>query len=63
MWRRIACWISKATRAQAHAIARAAFLASPHTRTNAQVRGTHTHTRARAEICNDYCFSTVTMVL
>ena len=36
MWRCVACWISKATRAQAHAIARAAFLTRARTRTRAQ---------------------------
>ena len=47
IWRmRIACWVRKATRAQAHAIARA--LTPTHTRTHASTRPhvharTHTH--------------------
>jgi hypothetical protein len=51
-WRRVECWISKATRAQAQARARA----PPHThaRINAHVQ---THT----DMCNTYCFSIATM--
>jgi hypothetical protein len=52
IWRHVACWISKATRTQAHARARAS--AHIHVRTHAL---THTH-----RICNIYCFSTATMV-
>jgi hypothetical protein len=52
IWRRVACWISKTTRAQAHARARAPT--SIHTLPTR----THTHT----EICNTQCFSTATVV-
>jgi hypothetical protein len=47
VWRRVACWISKPTRAQAHASDRAPTPTS-----------THTHT----EVCETYCYSTATMV-
>jgi hypothetical protein len=47
MWRRVACCISKATRAQAHARSRAP---------------TPTHVHARAQISNIYYSSTATMV-
>ena len=50
-WRRVACWISKATRAQVHARAHA----PTHTYTRA-----HTHTYT--EICYIYCVFTTTMV-
>jgi hypothetical protein len=47
IWRmRVACWISKATSAQAHAHALA----------------THRHTRARLQILNTFSFSTATVV-
>jgi hypothetical protein len=46
IWRRVACWISKATRAQ---------------HTSAPVH-THTHTHTHTQICNIYYFSTVTIV-
>ena len=67
---RVACWISKATRAQAHAIARAPTPTPKHTPpthahtqmntlalTRASVR-THAHTHR--EICKTYCFCTAT---
>jgi hypothetical protein len=47
MWRRFACWISKATRAQAHASAR-----------EPKSTCTSTHTHIYREICKTYCFST-----
>ena len=60
IWRmRVACWISKATRAKAHALARASTLrrmhahACVHTHTH-----THTHTHLHREICKTFCFST-----
>jgi hypothetical protein len=57
-WRmRVACWISKTTRAQAHACARAPTPTHTLPRTHARSR-THTHT----EICNTYWFSTATVV-
>ena len=46
VWRRVVCWISKATRAQSHANSRAPT-STPHTheRTRAHTReSTHTHT-------------------
>ena len=51
IWRRVACWISKATRVQAHA------------RTSAPTP-THALTQARTqtEICNTYCFSMATLI-
>jgi hypothetical protein len=42
IWRRVVCWISKATHAQAHASARAPR---------------HTHTHTHTEIRNPYFFS------
>ena len=53
IWRRVACWISNATRAQAHARACAPTLKSP---PHAAPPHTHTHT------CNTYFFSSATMV-
>ena len=50
IWCRVACWLSKATRVQAHAYPRAC----------APFR--HARTHARTEMCNTYCFSTATMV-
>ena len=50
---RVACWISKATRAQAHAIARAP--------TFTYMRA-HARTGLHTEICKNCCFSTATMV-
>jgi hypothetical protein len=52
-WRRVACWISKATLAQADASA----CAPTPTRTNAYAR-TRTHT----QLCNSLCFSTATII-
>ena len=53
IWRRVECWISKATRAQAHVPSRA------HTHTQARARmNTHAQTHTHTEICNTYCFST-----
>jgi hypothetical protein len=43
IWLLVACWISKATRAQAHARTRAT---------------THARAHAHTEICNTYSFST-----
>ena len=59
MWWIVSCCMSKAIRAQAHAHVRAPTPAGTH------AHGC-THPRARAntrtQICNTYCFSTVTMV-
>ena len=53
IWRRVACWISKATRAQTKARARAP------THTNISTHAlTYIHARTHAEIYNGYCFST-----
>jgi hypothetical protein len=52
-WRRVACWITKATRAQAHA--RACVPSHIHVRMHTReplLPPTHTHT----EICNNYVF-------
>jgi hypothetical protein len=51
--RLVACWISTATRAKAHA--------SAHSRTYTHTC-THLRAHAQTEICNTYSFSTVTMV-
>jgi hypothetical protein len=64
MYRRVVCWISKATRAQAHVRSR-----SPtHTHTHIH-KHAHKHLRARArkhthtqKICNMYCFSTAKLI-
>ena len=50
IWRRVACWISKATRSQAHSRVR------EHTHT-VYVR-THPRMHTQTEIRNTYCFST-----
>ena len=65
--RRVACWFSKATRAQAHPHARTPTAPPPPTHAHIYAR-TRTHPRVRAhnthtEICNSSCFSTSTMVL
>jgi hypothetical protein len=52
IWRRVAWWISKATRTQAHARARAAT--HERARTQARVRA-----RARIHKYERYCFSVV----
>ena len=60
IWRmRVAYWINKATRAQAHA--RASAPTPTHTQTHALTRPpthTHTHTHTHKATCNTYCFST-----
>ena len=64
IWGRIACLISKATRAQAHARACAPTrtLAHPLTRGQARAR-TRTHIHIYTpEMCNTQCFSTAKMV-
>jgi hypothetical protein len=43
IWRRIACWISKATRAQEHARAHAPTITHPHPHK-------HTHERTRTRV-------------
>jgi hypothetical protein len=53
IWRLVACWISKVTRAKAHACGCA------HTPTRTHAR-THMHTLT--EICNTYCLSTTAVV-
>ena len=64
--RRVACWISKATRAQ---LTRQHPCIHTHTHMRARTRThshmgslspSHTHTH---KICNTYCFSTATVVL
>ena len=56
IWRLVACWISKATRAEAHASVRAS------TRMHLPMRLKRARTRTPREICNTYCFSSATMV-
>jgi hypothetical protein len=58
IWRtRVACWINKATRAQAHA--RASAPIPTHTQMHALTRPpAHTHTHTHKATCNTYCFST-----
>jgi hypothetical protein len=57
IWRiRVECWISKATRSQAHAHRHA----PGHPRAVARARArthTHTHKHTHTQICNTYCFS------
>ena len=50
IWRRVVCWISKAT----------CVHPQPHSHTEARTH-THIHARARADIFNTYCFSTTGM--
>ena len=57
IWRRVACWVSKATRAQAHVRARATTFIHIRMHTHAPPRA-HTH----REICSNCCFFTATMV-
>jgi hypothetical protein len=57
IWRRVACWISKATLTQAHASAHLPTSIPTLAGTHMQVP-THTHT----EICKTYCFSMATVV-
>ena len=54
---RFACWISQATRSQAHAYA----LAHPHLRTHSCTHA-HGYSRSHAEIRSTHCFSTSTVV-
>ena len=53
IWRRVACWVSKATRSQAHSSARAPTLNPSHTH---ELTHTHTHTHTHKQICNTCCF-------
>jgi hypothetical protein len=55
IWRRVTCWITKATRVQAHASARAIIPPAAPTRTHAHIRARE-HTHTHREICNTYCF-------
>ena len=57
IWRRVACWSSKATCGQIHARA----CVPTHTQTHAHVL-IHTRARTYREICNIYCFSTATIL-
>ena len=62
--RRVACRISKATRAEAHARAgvHTHTHALTHKRLPANVQKTNTHTHTHIPICNTYCSSTATVV-
>ena len=57
IWRRVAWWISKVTRAQTHARAPAPTLTHTHSRTCV-----HSPTCAHTEVYNTYCFFTETGV-
>jgi hypothetical protein len=56
---RVACEISKATRAEAQASGREPTPTPAHTHTYTH---TLTHARAQTDVFNNYCFSTATMV-
>ena len=67
IWRCVACWVSKATRAQTQASS-SARTSQTHASTTPPPPHRHTHTNAlthsqtHTEICKTYCFSTATMV-
>ena len=62
-WRiRFLCWISKATRPQAHTHTRALTPTSTHTHSQEFTDPcVQARTHARTQICNTYCFSTATV--
>ena len=66
IWRRVGCWIRKATRAESRFSARTPTNTHPHTHKQARTRkhSQFTHApHAHTEVCNTYCFFTATMVL
>ena len=56
IWRKVTCWINKATRAQAHARSRAHAPTHTHPPTHTHTQ-THAHPHTHRQIYNTYCFS------